>query len=672
MPTSRGKRFMRMGVVTATWGLLNSFCLCASRFAPLASGHRHMLAEARGNTPRPSCEGLGIATPFSILWPCPGSSRANSRTDIAQWLFAPMEPVRRSHTHEGACYDVAPLWAQWCSEPCILAAVFGAGRWRRKGWGLVPLRSPRFGGPVGGSSPAMSKKRRIALDGGQTEEQALVSTPLARAPPPGNTVQSPPPCASAVEAPHRGRICLDQVGVSQWWLTDLVTQQSVLLPEHADWEIVIDESSGFGMLARGGDGEDIYTADLDSFLTERVFCELGPDEKLYIESAGKLAKLTDVLTLQTRFAEAVASIKIGAACTRADATVYIFKRKRTAGALVFWNLHSVYDKLALSSYNKVPSKWVGKSLPRWAAWLQQWPNLWSIVKSTSCNHSATEDLPDASMCLPTSAASTVTLLLLLWRWSCCSRASGGLEDVGDRRAAKELLLALLRCLAPVAIVCNVLVQQDWSCRWPRPHQVMGFTMVELPINKLEIDLNPLASLEGSGGACAKKWLRSILGKEYIGNDLKLSAASFLQAAAGCRILAPLVGQIMWGLASAIDRELFKACTGRTEPARREVGLHKATDWKRDDRAMHAHLCKYMAAAQLETATQQFYCIATDKGTPGGYSLQNTLLSFPCGLGVIAPPAVLANWGGGSLRRDGIGCRRHLRHLRIGFALWRQN
>lgn len=55
--------------------------------------------------------------------------------------------------------------------------------------------------------------------------------------------------------------------------------------------------------------------------------------------------------------------------------------------------------------------------------------------------------------------------------------------------------------------------------------------------------------------------------------------------------------------------------------------------------MHPHLCKYMAAAQLETAQQQLYCIATDKGTPGGYGLQNTLLSFPCGLGVIAPPVV---------------------------------
>lgn len=503
-------------------------------------------------------------------------------------------------------------------------------------------RCSRCRWPIVGSWRVMAKRRKIALDGGQSEEQALVGAPLARPPAPSVTATPPSDDASAFEAPHRGRICLDQAGISRWFLTDLVTQHSVPLPQHSDWELVIDESSGFGMLARGGDGDDICTAEIDAFLPERVFCGRGDKPKLYIESGGKSSKLVELLVLQTRFAEASASSKIGAACTPADVTVYIFKRKRVAGAQVFWNLHSIYDKLALSSsYNKVPSKWVGTSSPRWECWFQQWPNLWCIVKSTSCNHCATNDLPEAGMCLPTSSASIVTIMLLLWRWSCCSRAAGGLEDVGDRRAAKECLDAMLRCLAPQTIVCKVLVQQDWSCRWPRPQEVMGFTMAEVQVIQLELDLTPLAKLVGSGGSCARKWLKATLGKEYIGHDLQMSVESFLRAAAGARILAPLVGQLMWGLASAIDRELLRACTRRTEPARQEVGLQKAADWKRDDRAMHAHLCKYISAAQLETTKQQFYCIATDKGTPRGYSLQNTLLSFPCGLGVIAPPAVLA-------------------------------
>lgn len=168
---------------------------------------------------------------------------------------------------------------------------------------------------------------------------------------------------------------------------------------------------------------------------------------------------------------------------------------------------------------------------------------------------------------------------------------------------------------------------------------MGFTTVEVRIEKLQLDLNPLAKLDGSGGCCARKWLKCVVGKEFFGHELKMSTDAFLRAAAGMRQVTPLVGQLVWGVAIAIGRELFKACVGRTEGNRKEVALQKATDWQRDDRSMHAHLCKYMAAAQLETAQQQFYCIATDKGTPGGYSLQHTLLSCPCGLGLIAPLAV---------------------------------
>lgn len=66
---------------------------------------------------------------------------------------------------------------------------------------------------------------------------------------------------------------------------------------------MIDESSGFGMLARGGDGDDICAAEIGALLPERVFCGRGDKPKLYIESGGKSSKLVELLVLQTRFAE---------------------------------------------------------------------------------------------------------------------------------------------------------------------------------------------------------------------------------------------------------------------------------------------------------------------------------------------------------------------------------
>lgn len=113
---------------------------------------------------------------------------------------------------------------------------------------------------------------------------------------------------------------------------------------------------------------------------------------------------------------------------------------------------------------------------------------------------------------------------------------------------------MLRCLSSLTIACKVLVKQDSSCRWPRPTEVMGFTTVEVRIENLQIDLNALAKLDGSGGCCARKWLKCVIGKEFFGHDFKMSIDAFLRAVAGMRQVAPLVGQLVWGIAIAIDRE----------------------------------------------------------------------------------------------------------------------
>lgn len=89
-----GRRFDHLG-------LLNLLCLCASRLAPFAFGHRHSLSERRDNASGIACISWGMATPSSILRQCPGSSSARSgafaetgmRTHEAGPAFTPMGPL---------------------------------------------------------------------------------------------------------------------------------------------------------------------------------------------------------------------------------------------------------------------------------------------------------------------------------------------------------------------------------------------------------------------------------------------------------------------------------------------------------------------------------------------------------------------------------------------------
>lgn len=111
-----------------------------------------------------------------------------------------------------------------------------------------------------------------------------------------------------------------------------------------------------------------------------------------------------------------------------------------------------------------------------------------------------------------------------------------------------------------------------------------------------------------------------------------------QGAEPIKLAIPFVGQLVLQLALLVEQALAAAHKGdKGLPA--DFKLKAQDKWLDNERSMHTHLCKYVASAVEGSRGQQFFFLASDKGNPGGYALQNTLITFPSNLALVAPPAV---------------------------------
>ena len=228
-------------------------------------------------------------------------------------------------------------------------------------------------------------------------------------------------------------------------------------------------------------------------------------------------------------------------------------------------------------------------------------------------------------------------MILLSRWAFCSKEQGGLDAAVSREAAADLLAGVFRCLdgrKPVTI--ELCLDSQWVCCWPRPHALHDKEMITLRLHGYNLDLGPLVHLASIGHKVAKAWLRPIA--RQLGVQV-LDVTTVIQGTAGIIASASFLGQLCWQISLLLERDMGGSVSD--EGAISKAFTFQADqNWMEDERAMHAHLCKYVSASIEASKGQQFYFVATDKGHPGGYPLQNTLITFPNNVGIVAPPAVV--------------------------------
>lgn len=183
------------------------------------------------------------------------------------------------------------------------------------------------------------------------------------------------------------------------------------------------------------------------------------------------------------------------------------RRARACRQQVFWQLTDLYKYLQLSCFKNTPSKWIFNSAPRWAAFFQEVFGTGGHINfgtywRQDCGKRG--EMPWWCRCLPSTCASTCSMLALLLRWAYVVGTAGGLNNAEAKLACAELVAALLSCVgsskgAPKSF--DLAICKSWVCRWPRPCDEASM-WVKIHIEGGEADLSQLLAASDRLCLCA--------------------------------------------------------------------------------------------------------------------------------------------------------------------------
>ena len=177
---------------------------------------------------------------------------------------------------------------------------------------------------------------------------------------PGEVVDLDDPDTRFSRVPWEGRLFVDEVAFGAWQLTDIWTGAHASLQGH-DFELCFVDDDGLlvnnslqshreiGPLL----GRDlVLTAD-----GECALCSVDVD--------GVITQTSSFDNVKTQYEPGMAHISVSRCRAEVKCGVSIFKAARPGRMRAFWNLHDIYSNLQLSSYAKVPSRWVYNSKKPW-------------------------------------------------------------------------------------------------------------------------------------------------------------------------------------------------------------------------------------------------------------------------------------------------------------------
>lgn len=317
------------------------------------------------------------------------------------------------------------------------------------------------------------------------------------------------------------------------------------------------------------------------------------------------------------------------------------------------SLKDIYGTMGMTSFKNQYSKWVWASLARWRSHIDPVFGSGHVLVS---NHANCTDKTAAAVLvyerfLDQHTVSTVGLVHLLVRWAFCGSVRGGLREAKLRKAASDLLQALVGLLAEKkeGMRLALIFSPDWVCRWPRPNGVGGGAVCsELVVDCSGfVDLSALFALAGDLVACtvARKW-RGLLCRDVAMDAAttgRLHILEVLRQASPVKELDSLCAQLVWALSKEVERRLAYSQGGAgvdaTTPVRAGF-LFREQSIRAAGGDLDLQLYRYVSATVEESSKWNCIGISTDKASPCSGSISNTAISFPGGKVAVACPQAL--------------------------------
>ena len=166
--------------------------------------------------------------------------------------------------------------------------------------------------------------------------------------------------------PHAAHIHLDALRDGRWQLTSMLTHERTFL-DAGEYEFVHGAAGGdeftklIGLTSRG---DEVCTAPI-ALLNRQISVDADGGYLMYSVVVGSRTADTSLESLLAKFKECDTTLIMGALGSEAVIESYAFARPRSGGCRLFWGLFDIYKTMSLTTYTKMPSRWVNAQLGRW-------------------------------------------------------------------------------------------------------------------------------------------------------------------------------------------------------------------------------------------------------------------------------------------------------------------
>ena len=340
-------------------------------------------------------------------------------------------------------------------------------------------------------------------------------------------------------------------------VTNVLTHESSRI--NGEWELLFGDEYLDAVLYQVNGDDDAGVRDLDDVLRRTVVRRdeaLSPQDELFERTFDGRTMVLHSLDLQmVRHRPATLVLKVGACASRHSFDIAVFKRARASGLRCFFALADLYQCMDADTFG-TQGKWVQRGVPRWDKWITEHLGPCHFVYSSFESEQTSKRLamPFRSRCIATTSTSTAGFLLLLLRFSCASRAQGGLAS-GNSRAACRLVLAALLAQAYIGMQTIATVELDqWACTFPRPPPIPTGSTAKLSIIGDQIDIDPLSVLyndPSNASTVAKKKLKLIFNEIELGTKM-IALIDFLDVCTKEPKLMQLTAQLCLMIAKRLE------------------------------------------------------------------------------------------------------------------------
>ena len=443
--------------------------------------------------------------------------------------------------------------------------------------------------------------------------------------------------------PHQGRVLIDcspQSGPT--FLIHTVTLERYLLPD-GRWEAVYD-SDGFAALGNLDD-DDAAPIVLEDSLRRQLYLEDGCVLRVIERVPDGRVQSWSLTNKMQHYTELGVVSHHGPLFLSNRWTVYLLSWPRM-GFHFFWCTNDIYKALQLKTYQGIPSKWAFTASESWArAILElgcQGVHVLPSIHARTPVHDPSHDHAPVAF-LPNITMSSLGLVVMLGRWAFLSSRRGGLNGMGSKAAARDLLEGLVRgqSLTKLRWTFKLVFSDSWAHVWPRTQPSGDVTLPIAADSSIDLSIWIRMAENLGSNSIPAIWLSRIW-KALGAHCNAIMVVDLMELLLTAPSLLSLKRQFIAFVATSMEiacMHSFKK--GQSHPNALKIVPLDLLSLFSDRKALDHQLLKHVSSgvAVFEDAGYNSYFCATDKASVGGLSLNNIFWTLPYNGAILGCPQV---------------------------------